>query len=299
MRSERPEAAPRGPGEQPLVARRPIQCRGRGPRIRAPRSPGPGADPCHLPSPQLALEQRCRELSARGRRLEETLPGRIGSEEQREVLSLLCRVHELEVDNTAMQSHALLREGALRHRREALRRLEQHRALCDEIIQGQRQVIDGASRPSSPPPAPSKGEGSKDTPEPCFPPLPFLRSRLQPGGPPAPGGALRGVPAGAGGGRPGAGHHHGPRGLPGPAGGRLCMLWGRGQCPRQGRGTRLADTPGSRLPFPSYPAQSLATGMPHSHSLPQNSVLGGSQPALQPWSSWVPLCCYLIQGCVF
>ncbi|CAK6438484.1 unnamed protein product [Pipistrellus nathusii] len=94
---------------------------------------------------KLALEQRCRELSARGRRLEETLPGRIGSEEQREVLSLLCRVHELEVDNAALQSHALLREGALRHRREALRRLEQHRALCDEIIQGQRQVIDDYS----------------------------------------------------------------------------------------------------------------------------------------------------------
>lgn len=124
---------------------------------RAPGSPGtggearpdppPGADPRR---PQLALEQRCRELSARGRRLEETLPGRIGSEEQREVLSLLCRVHELEVDNTAMQSHALLREGALRHRREALRRLEQHRALCDEIIQGQRQVIDGGSASAAP-----------------------------------------------------------------------------------------------------------------------------------------------------
>ncbi|XP_057391195.1 kinesin-like protein KIF19 isoform X2 [Balaenoptera acutorostrata] len=91
---------------------------------------------------KLTLEQRCRELRARGRRLEETLPRRIGSEEQREVLSLLCRVHELEVENTEMQSHALLRDGALRHRREALRRLEQHRSLCDEIIQGQRQIID-------------------------------------------------------------------------------------------------------------------------------------------------------------
>ncbi|XP_076966676.1 kinesin-like protein KIF19 [Callospermophilus lateralis] len=91
---------------------------------------------------KLALEQRCRELRARGRRLEETLPRRIGSEEQREVLSLLCRVHELEVENTEMQSHALLRDGALRHRREALCRLEQHRSLCDEIIQGQRQIID-------------------------------------------------------------------------------------------------------------------------------------------------------------
>uniref|UniRef100_A0A4X1VPC7 Kinesin-like protein n=1 Tax=Sus scrofa TaxID=9823 RepID=A0A4X1VPC7_PIG len=91
---------------------------------------------------KVTLEQRCRELRARGRRLEETLPRRIGSEEQREVLSLLCRVHELEVENTEMQSHALLRDGALRHRREAVRRLEQHRSLCDEIIQGQRQIID-------------------------------------------------------------------------------------------------------------------------------------------------------------
>ncbi|XP_006886453.1 PREDICTED: kinesin-like protein KIF19 [Elephantulus edwardii] len=91
---------------------------------------------------KLALEQRCRELRSRGRRLEETLPRRIGSEEQREVLSLLCRVHELEVENTEMQSHALLRDGALRHRREAMRRLEQHRSLCDEIIRGQRQIID-------------------------------------------------------------------------------------------------------------------------------------------------------------
>lgn len=96
---------------------------------------------------QVTLEQRCRELRARGRRLEETLPRRIGSEEQREVLSLLCRVHELEVENTEMQSHALLRDGALRHRREAVRRLEQHRSLCDEIIQGQRQIIDGTTRP--------------------------------------------------------------------------------------------------------------------------------------------------------
>ncbi|XP_075846136.1 kinesin-like protein KIF19 isoform X2 [Microtus pennsylvanicus] len=91
---------------------------------------------------KLALEQRCRELRARGRRLEETLPRRIGTEEQREVLSLLCRVHELEVENTEMQSHALLRDSALRHRREAVRRLEQHRSLCEEIIQGQRQIID-------------------------------------------------------------------------------------------------------------------------------------------------------------
>ncbi|KAB0367039.1 hypothetical protein FD755_020363, partial [Muntiacus reevesi] len=90
---------------------------------------------------KLALEQRCRELRARGRRLEETLPQRVSSEQQREALGLLCRVHELELENAEMQSHALLRDGALRHRREALRRLEQRRSLCEEIIRAQRQLI--------------------------------------------------------------------------------------------------------------------------------------------------------------
>ncbi|XP_020858326.1 kinesin-like protein KIF19 [Phascolarctos cinereus] len=91
---------------------------------------------------KVELEQRCRDLRTQGRRLEEMLPRRIGSQEQREILSLLCRVHELEMENTEMQSHALIRDGALYHRREAMRRLEQHRSLCDEIIQGQRQIID-------------------------------------------------------------------------------------------------------------------------------------------------------------
>ncbi|XP_040100287.1 kinesin-like protein KIF19 isoform X2 [Oryx dammah] len=90
---------------------------------------------------KLALEQRCRELRARGRRLEETLPRRVSSEQQREALGLLCRVHELELENVEMQSQALRRDGALRHRREALRRLEQRRSLCEEIIRAQRQLI--------------------------------------------------------------------------------------------------------------------------------------------------------------
>ncbi|XP_027375169.1 kinesin-like protein KIF19 [Bos indicus x Bos taurus] len=76
-----------------------------------------------------------------GRRLEETLPRRVSSEQQREALGLLCRVHELELEKAEMQSQALLRDGALRHRREALRRLEQRLSLCEEIIRAQRQLI--------------------------------------------------------------------------------------------------------------------------------------------------------------
>lgn len=222
----------RAPQGQPLVARPERQLRewasergfSREPRVRGLEARGQAqrwarARLALTPlGPQLTLEQRCRELRARGRRLEETLPRRIGSEEQRELLSLLCRVHELEVENTEMQSHALLRDGALRHRREALRRLEQHRSLCDEIIQGQRQIIDGRARaprgraahgPHRP------AEGPRARAEPCPSP-----GRLQLGRPAAPAGAVRRVRASAGRGQPGAGRHHGPRGLWGPAGGR-------------------------------------------------------------------------------
>uniref|UniRef100_A0A8C6D2K4 Uncharacterized protein n=1 Tax=Moschus moschiferus TaxID=68415 RepID=A0A8C6D2K4_MOSMO len=92
-------------------------------------------------APQLALEQRCRELRARARRLEETLPRRVRSEQQREALGLLCRVHELELRNAEMQPHALRHAGALRHCREVLRHLEQRCSLCEEIILVQRQLI--------------------------------------------------------------------------------------------------------------------------------------------------------------
>lgn len=115
-------------------------------------------------APQLALEQRCRELRARGGRLEETLPRRVSSEQQREALGLLCRVHELELENVEMQSQALRRDGALRHRREALRRLEQRRSLCEEIIRAQRQLIQGRA----PAPRVRPAESPRAHTEPCL-----------------------------------------------------------------------------------------------------------------------------------
>lgn len=118
-------------------------------------------------APQLALEQRCRELRARGRRLEETLPRRVSSEQQREALGLLCRVHELELEKAEMQSQALLRDGALRHRREALRRLEQRLSLCEEIIRAQRQLIQGRV-PALPTPRVRPAKGPRARTEPCL-----------------------------------------------------------------------------------------------------------------------------------
>lgn len=89
------------------------------------------------------LEQRFLELRDRARRLEELLPRRVSSEEQREVLGLLCKVHELEIENAEMQSHALIKDNVIRQKNFVVQRFEQHRHLCDEIIQQQRQFIDG------------------------------------------------------------------------------------------------------------------------------------------------------------
>ncbi|XP_060884595.1 kinesin-like protein KIF19 [Labrus mixtus] len=91
------------------------------------------------------LERRFLELRDRARRLEELLPRRVSSEEQREVLGLLCKVHELEIENAEMQSHALLKDNVIRHKNFVVQRFEQHRHLCDEIIQQQRQFIDDHS----------------------------------------------------------------------------------------------------------------------------------------------------------
>ncbi|KAM5134858.1 kinesin-like protein KIF19 [Mantella aurantiaca] len=90
---------------------------------------------------KLELEKRFKEIRHRARRLEEVLPRRISSEEQREVLSLLCKVHELEIENTEMQSHALLKDNMIRQKNYMVQRFEQHRCICDEIIKQQRRII--------------------------------------------------------------------------------------------------------------------------------------------------------------
>uniref|UniRef100_A0A8C2JNR4 Kinesin-like protein n=1 Tax=Cyprinus carpio TaxID=7962 RepID=A0A8C2JNR4_CYPCA len=91
------------------------------------------------------LEQRLAELREKARRLEELLPRRVSSEEQREVLCLLCKVHELEIENAEMQSSALLKDNVIRQKNVVVQRFEQHRHLCHEIIQQQRKFIDDHS----------------------------------------------------------------------------------------------------------------------------------------------------------
>ena len=75
----------------------------------------------------------------------QVLPQKIGREEEREILTLLCRVHELEIENTEMESMVLLKDHELRRKDLMVIQSQQRRQLCHEIIQHQKQLIDGTS----------------------------------------------------------------------------------------------------------------------------------------------------------
>lgn len=70
------------------------------------------------------------------------LPERISSDEERELLSLLCRVHELEADKVSLQAERLARQAELRRRDLQLLRAERQRRLCEDIISTQRRIIE-------------------------------------------------------------------------------------------------------------------------------------------------------------
>ncbi|XP_010577029.1 PREDICTED: kinesin-like protein KIF19 [Haliaeetus leucocephalus] len=87
------------------------------------------------------LAWRFRQSQQHAQRLEEALRCRSSSEEQQEVLALLCHLHQLELDLAETRSHTLL-EGGLRHPpAAATRRFNRHRVLCARIIQQQQQLI--------------------------------------------------------------------------------------------------------------------------------------------------------------
>ncbi|KAK6476001.1 kinesin-like protein KIF19 isoform X1 [Huso huso] len=88
------------------------------------------------------LEQKLANTKMKASKMEELLPKRISSEDQREILTLLCKVQELEVENTEMQSALLCKGNILRQKEFVIQRYDQHRTLCDEIIQQQKALIE-------------------------------------------------------------------------------------------------------------------------------------------------------------
>lgn len=71
------------------------------------------------------------------------LPSQISSEEERELLALMCRVHELEVEKMALQSERLIKHHELWRRDLIILRYDRQRHLCEEIITRQRQLMEG------------------------------------------------------------------------------------------------------------------------------------------------------------
>ncbi|XP_015277559.1 PREDICTED: kinesin-like protein KIF19 [Gekko japonicus] len=97
------------------------------------------------------LEQRLAHAKKKASQMEKLLPQQITSEDQREVLRLLCRAHELEVGSTELQASALYKNSLLCQKDFIIQRHQQHRCLCEEIIQQQRLLIKDHNIPVPPP----------------------------------------------------------------------------------------------------------------------------------------------------
>ncbi|XP_047389907.1 kinesin-like protein KIF19 [Sciurus carolinensis] len=87
------------------------------------------------------LEQRLAHAKQKASQMEKLLPEQVTNEDQREVLRLLCRAHELEVENTELQADSLYRKNLLCQKDFVIQRYHQYRLLCEQVIQEQRQLM--------------------------------------------------------------------------------------------------------------------------------------------------------------
>ncbi|XP_022356112.1 kinesin-like protein KIF19 [Enhydra lutris kenyoni] len=89
------------------------------------------------------LERRLANAKRKVSQLEKLLPTQAVSEDQREVLRLLCRAHELEVENTELRADKLCQGSLLRQKDLVIQRHHQHRLLCERLIQDLWQLVQG------------------------------------------------------------------------------------------------------------------------------------------------------------
>ncbi|XP_054282051.1 kinesin-like protein KIF19 [Macrosteles quadrilineatus] len=93
----------------------------------------------NLRSATLRELDQCRQRAVA---LENELPSRLDSETEQELLSLLCRVHELEADKMALQGERLVETHELRRRGELIQRFSRQQRITDDIITRQRQIME-------------------------------------------------------------------------------------------------------------------------------------------------------------
>ncbi|KAK4813675.1 hypothetical protein QYF61_019568 [Mycteria americana] len=93
------------------------------------------------------LEQHLANAKEKVSQMEQFFPRQITTEDQQEVLRLLCRAHELELGNTELQASTLYKENLLCQKDFAIQQLQQHMLLCEEIIQRQQMLIKAQNIP--------------------------------------------------------------------------------------------------------------------------------------------------------
>ncbi|KAM6079807.1 LOW QUALITY PROTEIN: kinesin-like protein KIF19 [Theristicus caerulescens] len=93
------------------------------------------------------LEQHLANAKEKASQMKEFFPRQITSEDQQEVLRLLCRAHELELGNTELQANTLYKENLLCQKDFVIQQLQQHMLLCEEIIQQQQMLIKAQNIP--------------------------------------------------------------------------------------------------------------------------------------------------------
>ena len=73
----------------------------------------------------------------------QNLPKYVSTEAQKEILTLLLRIHELEIQNIEYQSQLYLREHDLSQKDFIISRYQNYRSLAEELISQQRELING------------------------------------------------------------------------------------------------------------------------------------------------------------
>ncbi|XP_021913192.1 kinesin-like protein KIF19 isoform X2 [Zootermopsis nevadensis] len=89
-----------------------------------------------------STERELENCKQRGAALENELPSQISSDDERELLALMCRVHELEAEKMALQSERLIKQHELRRRDLVILRYDRQRHICEEIITRQRKLME-------------------------------------------------------------------------------------------------------------------------------------------------------------
>ncbi|XP_057187065.1 kinesin-like protein KIF19 isoform X2 [Triplophysa rosa] len=88
------------------------------------------------------LEEKLANMKLKSSKIEELLPQHVSNDEQREILTLLCKVHELELEKTEIRSAVLCKDNALGTKDFIIQRHEQQRELCYDIIHQQKALIE-------------------------------------------------------------------------------------------------------------------------------------------------------------